>query len=88
MPLPGGPAAKVGVRYERGWTVLQMLRVLEGTAERLRIEFPGAAGEGAEFRLDTPEGSSGTRPSGSVHLISGRSRRWRRRGFFAILSRG
>ncbi|MGH8910149.1 MAG: hypothetical protein ACREEC_13470 [Thermoplasmata archaeon] len=56
MPLPGGPAGKVGIRYERSWTVLQMLRILEGTAERIRIEPPGAAGEGFEFRLDTPEG--------------------------------
>ena len=32
MPLPGGPADKFGNRYEHWWTVLQLVRVIDGQA--------------------------------------------------------
>ncbi len=51
MPMAGGPADKVGNRYERRWTVRAMLDVIAGIAESLRIEVPGTQGAGAEFRL-------------------------------------
>ena len=40
MPLPGGPADKFGNRYERWWTVLQLIRIMDGEAESIRIEDP------------------------------------------------
>ncbi|MBI2094929.1 MAG: hypothetical protein HYT89_02040 [Candidatus Omnitrophica bacterium] len=40
MPLTGGPADKLGNRYELWWTVLQFVRMLHGKAERIRIEDP------------------------------------------------
>lgn len=43
MPLPGGPADKIGNRYERWWTVYQLIRMLHGQAESIRIEDPGAS---------------------------------------------
>ena len=49
MTLPGGPAAKLGSRYEAWWTVRQLLRVLAGEATRIRIETPGV--DTAEFVL-------------------------------------
>jgi len=42
MPLPGGPADKFGNRYELWWTVSQLVRMLHGQAESIRIEDPGA----------------------------------------------
>lgn len=56
MPLPGGPADKVGGRYERSWTLLQVLRVLEGRADSIWIERSGAQGEGMEFQLSIADG--------------------------------
>ena len=41
MPLPGGPANKLGNRYEQLWTVLQVLRVVRGEAATIEIERPG-----------------------------------------------
>ena len=41
MPLPGGPANKLGNRYEQLWTVLQVLRVVRGEAVTIEIERPG-----------------------------------------------
>ena len=38
MPLPGGPANKFGNRYEKWWTVSELLRMLHGKTEGLRIE--------------------------------------------------
>ena len=42
MTLPGGPAAKLGDRYEAWWTLSQFLRMLDGEIEEIRIEDPGA----------------------------------------------
>jgi hypothetical protein len=51
MPLAGGPSDKAGNSYERRWTVLALTELLLGNGQALRIEVPGEAGEGAEFRL-------------------------------------
>jgi hypothetical protein len=49
MPLPGGAAAKFGERYEGRWTVLQLADLLAERAQSIRLEPPGAEGEGIEF---------------------------------------
>ncbi len=55
MPLPGGPANKVGNRYENMWTVLNMTEVMDEEAKSIRIEPPGAEGIAAEFWLQKQE---------------------------------
>ena len=47
MPLPGGPADKLGNRYERLWTAHQLLRLLDRGCESVRLEEPGV--DKAEF---------------------------------------
>ena len=47
MTLPGGPADKLGNRYEQWWTLSEFVRMLNGEAEALRIEDPAV--EKAEF---------------------------------------
>ena len=47
MTLPGGPADKLGNRYEKWWTVAECIRLLGGHTEAIRIEDPAA--EKAEF---------------------------------------
>ena len=47
MPLLGGPADKFGNRYESWWTVFQLIRIIRGDAESIRIEEPTV--EKAEF---------------------------------------
>ena len=47
MPLPGGPADKIGNRYEKWWTVSQLIRIIQGDAESIRIEDPAV--DKAEF---------------------------------------
>lgn len=49
MPLPGGPADKLGNRYENWWTVWHLVRMLQGACESIRIEDPGV--DKAEFVL-------------------------------------
>ena len=39
--LPGGSASKIGHRYETWWTVCELLRMLRGDTEEIRIEPPG-----------------------------------------------
>jgi hypothetical protein len=41
MPLPGGPADKLGNHYELWWTVWQLVRMLDGRGDSIRIEDPG-----------------------------------------------
>jgi hypothetical protein len=41
MPLPGGSADKLGNRYELWWTVWQLVRMLDGKGDSIRIEDPG-----------------------------------------------
>ena len=40
MTLSGGPANKLGNRYEKWWTVWQLVRMLRGDTEEIRIEDP------------------------------------------------
>lgn len=40
MPLSGGPADKIGNRYELWWTVYQFVRIINGEVESIRIEDP------------------------------------------------
>ena len=47
MTLPGGPANKLGNRYEKWWTVSECVRMLRGDTKEIRIEDPGV--EKAEF---------------------------------------
>ena len=42
MTLPGGPADKLGNRYEKWWTLSVLVRMLQGHAGAIRIEEPGA----------------------------------------------
>ena len=42
MTLPGGPADKLGNRYETWWTLSEFVRMLQGHAEAIRIEEPDA----------------------------------------------
>ena len=51
MTLPGGAADKLGNRYEKWWTLSQLVRMLQGETETLRIEVPGA--DKAEFVVTT-----------------------------------
>lgn len=54
MTLPGGAAAKLGLRYERWWTLSELVRMLRGDAESLRIEPPGM--DGVEFVVKVGNG--------------------------------
>ena len=47
MTLPGGPAAKLGNYYEKLWTLSELVRMLRGETDSMRIEVPGL--DGAEF---------------------------------------
>ena len=49
MPLPGGPADKLGNRYELWWTVSEFVNMLHGRSDAIRIEDPGI--EKAEFTV-------------------------------------
>lgn len=51
MPLPGGPAAKLGIRYEKWWTLSEFVRMLQGAADSIRLEVPG--NDKAEFVVTT-----------------------------------
>jgi len=53
MPLPGGAADKFGNRYEGLWTVACLIKVIDETADSIRLEPPGEEGEGVEFWLGT-----------------------------------
>ena len=51
MVLPGGPAAKLGNRYETWCAVAESVRLLHGETNMLRIEVPGI--DKAEFVVST-----------------------------------
>ena len=51
MPLPGGPADKIGNRYEQWWTVSQFVRIINGEVESIRIE--DLTAEKAEFVINS-----------------------------------
>ncbi len=50
MTLPGGPADKLGNRYEKWWTLSEFVRMLRGDTDAIRIEDPGV--EKAEFVVE------------------------------------
>lgn len=52
MSLAGGPADKLGNRYELWWTVLKVMDMLRGEWDAIRLEQPGV--EKAEFVLRGP----------------------------------
>ena len=47
MTLSGGPADKLGNRYEKRWTMSELVRMLHDETDEIRIEIPGV--EKAEF---------------------------------------
>jgi len=49
VSLPGGPADKLGNRYELWWTVVQIQNLLLGQWDSIRIEVPGI--DKVEFEL-------------------------------------
>ncbi|MFY9936844.1 MAG: hypothetical protein WAK33_08240, partial [Silvibacterium sp.] len=49
MSLAGGPADKLGNRYELWWTILKVMDILRGQRDAIRVEEPGV--EKAEFVL-------------------------------------
>src|SRR2546423_534646 len=49
MPLRGASSDKFGNRFEGRWTALQLINVLDEFADSVRLEPPGAEGEGVEF---------------------------------------
>ena len=51
MTLPGGPADKLGNRYEKWWTLSELVRLLGGETEAIRIEDPSV--DKAEFVVTT-----------------------------------
>ena len=75
MPLPGGPSNKFGGRYEKWWTVSQLIRIIEGQADSLRIEDPAypkaefvlAAGYCREFH----QTKRSNRGNWSLHSLKG-----------------
>ena len=50
MTLPGGPADKLGNRYEKWWTLSEFVRMLRGDTDAIRIEDSGV--EKAEFVVE------------------------------------
>lgn len=52
MTLPGGPAAKLGYQYEKWWTLSELVRMLRGETDSLRIEPPGPGLDGVEFVVE------------------------------------
>jgi tetratricopeptide (TPR) repeat protein len=56
MPLPGGPSDKIGNRYELRWVVRQLVDLVTGRLEWLRIEPPGD--DAIEFRCGSHDGES------------------------------
>ena len=51
MTLPGGPADKLGNRYEKWWTLSELVRMLGGEVEAIRIEDLGV--DKTEFVVTT-----------------------------------
>jgi hypothetical protein len=54
VPLPGGSSDKYGNRYEDRWAAQCAFAVLRETSFAIRVEPPGAEGEGVEFWVDSP----------------------------------
>jgi hypothetical protein len=65
MALAGGAAAMAGFQYERHWTVLAILDVLDGKAQYVVPVVPGEAGYGAD------QHAAGARSALPTDLITG-----------------
>ena len=76
--LPGGPSEKFGNRYETWCTVAELMRLLHGNTDTLRIEVPGI--DKAEFVVST-----GTRRQAHQARRSHHEGKWR---FAALRSDG
>ena len=74
MTLPGGPAEKLGNRYEKWWTLSELVRMLGGKTEAIRIEDLGV--DKAEFVVmtgDAPRAASSetcSHPNGKWSLAA------------------
>src|SRR3954469_17481713 len=55
-PRPGGEADKIGNRYEGAWTIAQLLQVLAGEFDWVRVEPLGDLGDGVEFLVRRADG--------------------------------
>ena len=64
MTLQGGPANKLGNRYEKWWTLSEFVRMLHGSTEAIRIEDPGVEKTGVRRDDELAAGapSSETQP--------------------------
>jgi hypothetical protein len=54
--LPGGSADKVNNRYEHWWTAYRVAQILRGEAVSIRLEPPGALGDGVEYLVEERTG--------------------------------
>ena len=76
MPLPGGPANKLGNRYESWWTIHQLVRIIDKEADSIRIEDPNF--DKAEFVVAVGDSrelhqAKRSRPEGKWNLSNLRS---------------
>ena len=76
MPLPGGPANKLGNRYESWWTIRQLVRIIDKEADSIRIEDPNF--DKAEFVVAVGDSrelhqAKRSRPEGKWNLSNLRS---------------
>src|SRR5690349_13786861 len=55
-PRRGGESDKIGNRYEGAWTTRQLLYVLAGQADWVRVEPIGDVGNGVEFLMRWRDG--------------------------------
>lgn len=72
VALHGGGAAKVSGDFEEDWTLLTMLDMLSGHADRIRLEIPGQAGWGFEFWI----GRESVREWHQVKFQNGNIAKW------------
>ena len=76
MPLPGGPANKLGNRYESWWTIRQLVRIIDKEVDSIRIEDPNF--DKAEFVVAVGDSrelhqAKRSRPEGKWNLSDLRS---------------
>ena len=76
MPLPGGPANKLGNRYESWWTIRQLVRIIDKEVDSIRIEDPNF--DKAEFVVAVGDNrelhqAKRSRPEGKWNLSDLRS---------------
>ncbi len=69
MTLPGGPADKLGNRYEKWWTLSEFVRMLRGDTDAIRIEDPGV--DKTEFVVEIGSSVGGTGCAASWRAAGG-----------------